>query len=383
MARKQNLPRGVSYSEKEKRYTGRFMVDGVRYTVHDTKLQKVQDKMDALRYEVKHGVYCKPQNETVSSWFEKWMDEYKSNTLKKGSIQTYQQAYRCYIEKELGRYKLSDVSAQAIQRLINNMYKKGYSKTRTNIAKVILTGMFDQAKKNKLIAINPAESITLPRFRKKRQDDVRVMTPEEQALFLQYAEQSLYYDYYVASLATGMRIGEVLALDWSDIDFLHDEIHVTGTLIYERGGTRYKDTPKTETSLRTIPLLPVLKTVLKARRKQQMELRQLLSNQWQSSPGRETAVFTYDDGGNFWDTAIRVNMKKIVAQINADGIEFEPITPKTFRHTFATRCAENGMPLQVLKTIMGHSSLAMTSDLYSHVLGDQKKEEMQKIANLF
>ena len=56
MARKQSLPRGVSYSEKEKRYTGRFMVDGVRYVVHDTKLSALMDKMDALRYEVNHGV---------------------------------------------------------------------------------------------------------------------------------------------------------------------------------------------------------------------------------------------------------------------------------------------------------------------------------------
>ena len=70
-------------------------------------------------------------------------------------------------------------------------------------------------------------------------------------------------------------------------------------------------------------------------------------------------------------------------KINSIGIEFEHIHPHTLRHTFATRCIENGMPPQVLKTILGHSSLSMTMDLYAHVLPNTKAEEMQKIAGLF
>ena len=69
--------------------------------------------------------------------------------------------------------------------------------------------------------------------------------------------------------------------------------------------------------------------------------------------------------------------------IRRDGKEFEPIHIHTLRHTFATRCIENGMQPQVLKTILGHSSLSMTMDLYSHVLPDTKVEEMKKIANCF
>lgn len=94
-------------------------------------------------------------------------------------------------------------------------------------------------------------------------------------------------------------------------------------------------------------------------------------------------MFTYPEGGALWDTAIRNDIQKIVKRINDAGIEFEAITPHTFRHTFATRCAEQGMPLQVLKTILGHSSLSMTADLYSHVMEDTKQKEMQKIINLF
>ena len=75
--------------------------------------------------------------------------------------------------------------------------------------------------------------------------------------------------------------------------------------------------------------------------------------------------------------------KGVIKKIRQDGKEFPDITPHVFRHTFATRAIEEGMPPQVLKTIMGHSSLAITMDLYSHVMEDTKQKEMLSIANAF
>ena len=80
---------------------------------------------------------------------------------------------------------------------------------------------------------------------------------------------------------------------------------------------------------------------------------------------------------------LQAEINRIVNHIRADGHDFPRITPHIFRHTFATRAIEAGMPPQVLKTILGHSSLAMTMDLYSHVLPDTKAAEMEKIAGAF
>ena len=80
---------------------------------------------------------------------------------------------------------------------------------------------------------------------------------------------------------------------------------------------------------------------------------------------------------------VQGEINRITDRIRCDGKEFPYITPHTFRHTFATRAIEAGMQPQVLKTILGHSSLAMTMDLYSHVLPDTKAQEMEKIANIF
>jgi len=79
---------------------------------------------------------------------------------------------------------------------------------------------------------------------------------------------------------------------------------------------------------------------------------------------------------------VRKDINRIVEQINQDGIKFAHVTPHTFRHTFATRGLEAGIPLKVMQTILGHSSLSMTADLYSHVLPDTKAEEMKKLQGI-
>lgn len=86
-------------------------------------------------------------------------------------------------------------------------------------------------------------------------------------------------------------------------------------------------------------------------------------------------VFALKDGNLVTRDRVTIEINKIVSAMKSDGLEIEHITCHCFRHTFATRCIEKGMPPQVLKTILGHSNLSMTMDLYSHVLPDTKMDE--------
>ena len=123
--------------------------------------------------------------------------------------------------------------------------------------------------------------------------------------------------------------------------------------------------------------------ILKEHRHEQLKKKMYLGSEWKPSEGLEELVFTTTFGRPLNMTSIQYYIRHIQEMIWKDGIEFPPIHMHTLRHTFATRCIENGMQPQVLKTILGHSSLAMTMDLYSHVLPDVKADEMQKIAGLF
>ncbi len=226
----------------------------------------------------------------------------------------------------------------------------------------------------------------MPRL-KKAKKEIRAMSVEEQGIFLAYAKESFYFNLYQVGLGTGMRSGELRALEWSDVDFKNKEIHVTGTLKFYKDKGYMKDSPKTSSSERTIPMLDKVYDVLKKQRKRQAEFRLALGEQWKTGDGLENLVFTtpYNRKGYgqpISHSALNTDLKRIVERINKDEIIFEKITPHTLRHTFATRGLENGIPPKVMQELLGHSSITMTLDIYSHVLPDTKAQEIQKIAYL-
>lgn len=373
------LPDGIT-QRADGRYMGRFQYGGERYAVYDTELREVKKKLTSLKYEVENGLFAKQDNITVSGWFDIWMKEYKEPTVKKGTAGVYKDNFRSYIQKPLGKKKLKDIRPEHIQKIYNDLNKKGYSRNTIELVSVVLSGMYKQALKNKIIIENPVPLATLPKVSEHKEP--RVMTVEEQRIFLEYAKDSYLNDLFILALATGMRSGELRGLQWQDVDSKNKIIHVKNTLVYVNKDYLL-DTPKTPTSRRDIPLIDNAVAILKRQKLKQAENRMLLGDKWKNKKGLENLVFTTMTGYPINRDMLKQDLNKVVAEIQKEHKDFKHITPHTFRHTFATRCIENGMSPQVLKTILGHSKLSMTMDLYSHVLPNTKATEIQRIANLF
>lgn len=373
------LPKGITY-RSDGRYMGRFVHQGEKFTFYNSNLKELTKEMQNKRYEVEHGLYSKESNLTMDSWFTTWMDEYKANSVKYGTLLIYRKTYTLYIEKPFGKRKLTDIRPEHIQKLLNEMNQK-YARETIKLVVVVLGGMYKQAYKNGIIQKNPVPLTTMPRETKKK--EIRVLDMKEQKLFLEAAESSPYYDLYRVALNTGMRAGELRALEWSDIDFRNKMIHVNGTLKYQKGEGYYKDLPKTKTSDRDIPMLDTVYTIFKEQKRQQSKRRLAVGEKWQPMTGLEKLVFTNEFGHPVSHDALNHDMKKIERCINEEGQEFNHITPHTLRHTFATRGLENGIPPKVMQEFLGHTSITMTLDIYSHVLPDTKASEIQKLANLF
>jgi len=373
------LPKGIR-QKVDGRYEGRFRYESQDYCVTDRSLIKCKKMFNDLKYEVEHGIFAKQENITVDRWFQTWIDEYKKPSVKKGTITVYEEHYQCYVMKGFGLKKLKDIRPEHIQKLYNDMHRAGYSRNTIELTAVVLSGMYKQAVKNKVIKENPVPFATLPRCEVAKER--RVMTVNEQKIFMEYVKKSYLVDICELALSTGMRSGELRGLRWKDIDFKNKLIHINNSLNFNNN-EYYLDTPKTTTSKRDIPMIESVYNLLKNRRKNQAERRMSLGELWKSREGLEDLVFTSEVGYPLNRDRYRIDLNAVIDSINLDGIIFDHITPHTFRHTFSTRCIENGMQPQVLKTILGHSKLAMTMDLYSHVLPNIKAEEMQKIANLF
>ncbi len=369
--RGRKLPKGIR--QRSDTFEGRFTYQGKSYTVHGKTITETQKNMTDLKYKLEHGVYVSKKQITLNDWFETWMEEYKKNRIKRGTYENYKKNFYGIIKRRfnLGNIQLTDIRGEHIQKLYNDLVKEGYALSTIKIVSAVLNGCMQQALRNGLIERNPVKLAELPRQTEKATR--QAMTREQQALFMEYAKESYLYNFYAVMLRTGMRNGEMRGLKYTDIDKKKNVIRVQRTLKYIEGEGYYEDTPKTRTSKRDIPLTAATLQLLEEQRKF-----------WGFKVEKmDRYLFCNELGEPLSRARVRAETDRIVKRIRAAGHDFPHITPHVFRHTFATRAIEAGMQPQVLKTILGHSSLAMTMDLYSHVLPETRAEEMEKIANVF
>lgn len=376
------LPKGIS-QRKDGLYMGRFQYEGDIYpTIYDKDLKALERKLNDLRYEVTHQMYMKNSKVTVGEWFDTWMQDYRGIRIKPGTQEVYRNTYNAHIKPALCKKRVTSIRMEQIQKIYNDMATKNYAEGTIKLVGVIMYGMFKQAEKSGLISKNPAAMATIP---KAKERGVRIaLTAEEQTQFQAYAKQySKYYGLFLLALCTGMRNGEVRGLSWRDIDFEKGVIHVTGTLKYVKGIGHYKGTPKTKTSKREIPMLGVCRELLEIQKQKQHEQKQLAGKWWQPLIGLEDLVFTSADGKPVSREKVTSELNKILHKLQADHISIPEFTFHALRHTFATRGLEQGVPLRIMQALLGHTTLAMTSDLYSHVLPTIKAREMEKMEAVF
>ena len=216
-----------------------------------------------------------------------------------------------------------------------------------------------------------------------RHHSVKVLSISEQNLFLKYAKGTIFYPIYEIALSTGMRSGELRGLQWNDIDFDKGIIHVTHSLLYFNHIGYCLGATKTENSVRDIPMLDNVKSILKELRVkrfsnyQQNDIITIRNSEFSN------LIFTNPNGTPINRNQFKIELNRVVTRIQKDYNDFPHVTPHMFRHTFATRGIERGIPPKVLQAIMGHKSLATTMEIYAHVLPDTKAEEMKKLRSLF
>ncbi len=173
-------------------------------------ITETQKKRRELKYKLEHGLYVERDKILVRDWFNTWMQEYKKNQVKIGTYINYQKYYDGLINKEIGSKKLNSIRGEHIQKMYNEWVKEGYSLSTIKIASAVLNGCFKQAERNGLIERNPVKLAVLPRIKDAEKN--RVMTREQQNLFMKYARESYLYNFFAVLLRTGMRSGELRAL---------------------------------------------------------------------------------------------------------------------------------------------------------------------------
>jgi len=247
-------------------------------------------------------------------------------------------------------------------------------KTIKNIH-VMLHEALEQALKNGLISRNPTEAVTLPKITKK---EMRVLTPNEQSRLLKLCNNENNGIFIILALSTGMRLGEILGLHWGDIDFINKSLTIKRTVNRLKNYNSDTDkktaliinSPKTENSIRIIPLNDTILKYLKSYQtfsKEKLFKLGIHTNQ-------KTFVFTNSIGNIGEPKTYQDTFNKLAKQANINNVHFHCL-----RHTFATRALEEGIPAKTVSEILGHASVNTTLDLYSHVLLDTKRKAIEKM----
>lgn len=376
---------GTGISQKangsyEARYVDRF---GNRKSITGKDLKTVKKKYNDAIYENAHELNIR-ENYTLDDWNKKWVDIYKVGEVRANTLIRYKDIYRKHISPFIGKMKLSSIAQIDIRKLLKDMKKNGYGFEARNATKILLVDMFNKAMIDDFARKNPAKGITIKRDEEK---EIRVLTVEEQVIFFDCCKGTFYDNFFVTAVSTGMRIGEIAALREEDIDFDKKEIHVRRTLVYAKyeddlQKTYHFEDPKTDTSVRTIPINKQCFSALKKQIMQKKVVQNKAPKSKLPDPQFRDLIFTTSFNTPINSQTIIDAIGKIVKEINMTRDileEMEMFSCHAFRHTFATRCFEAGIKPKTVQAYLGHATLQMTMDLYTTVLPQHLSDEMEKL----
>lgn len=319
---------------------------------------------------------------TVDEWYEQWMCVYKYEVRDSTRLH-YSIIYRKHISPALGRYPLVSVTTLTVKRLLNDMKTAGYSFEMRNKARIVLLDMFDKAIVDDFAVKNPVRGIKLKRD---EYYERRVLSCDEQVDFFDACKGTFYEELFTVAVLTGLRPGELFALRWQDVDLVGHKINVTRTLLYQKlegdsGKTFHIHPPKTESSNRVV-LFSDERCVLAL--KSQFSKKSNIALRGTSSPlpGLEDLLFVTKYNTPLNSVLYSAAIQRIVDLINENRCNlenFETFSGHCFRHTYATRCFEAGVAPKVVQKQLGHASLKMTMDLYTHLFEDKRISELEKL----
>lgn len=356
-------------------YLGTDQMTGKRVRTNITAATKKGVKIkarDAVNEFIANGctIKQKVQINTYDELVKIWWDSYK-NTVKPNTRQSMKGIVKLHLLTVFGDYKLNRINTPLIQTQVNkwaNFANKGVEGAFANYhllhnlnSRILQYGVAMQ-----VIQSNPARDVLVPRKQPKQKEKLKYLDNVQLKIFLAYLDtldQSEYqtlFDVtlYKTLLATGCRISELLALEWSDIDFENSLIKINKTL------NKYQETntPKSKTSVRDIDIDRATLLMLKQyKNRQQIEAWQLGKT--------ETVVFSVFVTKYAYACNLRKRLNKHFDNAGVTNVSFHG-----FRHTHASMMMNAGLPYKELQHRLGHSTLAMTMDTYSHLSNENAKK---------
>jgi integrase len=315
------------------------------------------------------GIFVESSRQTLDEHLDMWLKIIKSRVAEQ-TYNSYETLLRVHVRDRIGRIRLSEIKIHDVQKVYAEMQLAGLSARTVRYVHTVLSMAMKKAVELNYIVKNPCGFAELP---KQVKEETKAFSPEQASLFLQHAKKDKHGLVFEFALMTGMRPEEYLAIRWCDIDFTRQSVKVQRAIVWCKGGGFKFGEPKTKKSRRNIPLPKSIITQLKTHRKKQLEYRFELGQAYNNLD----LVFASDIGNPLhYRNITQRHYEKILE--NA-GLDKEGFVLYSLRHSCATLLLSAGENPKIVAERLGHTSVKMTLDTYSHVLPDMQKSASDKL----
>jgi integrase len=337
----------------------------IRKTVYGKTKAEVQEKLEKLKQDPTTGLPQDIEKLTVATYMTRWLEDTAKPTIEDTTYERYEQLIRLHIVPEIGHLRLNKLTPAHLQQLYARKLEEGLSPRSVQFIHAVLHRALKQAHRWDMVPQNAAAAVDRPKVPKKQ---MQFLTPEQVERFWQVAEQDRLYALYVLAATTGMRQGELLGLRWPDIDFTQATLSVQRTL-KNVGSSLVVGQPKSAAGRRSITLPEIAVQALRDHRKR-MLAEGLTASPW---------VFCDTEGGPIRkQNLVRRSFKPLLEEAELPDIRFHDL-----RHTAATLLLAKGVHPKVVQERLGHSSINLTLDTYSHVMPTLQRDAADKLDELF
>ena len=378
------------------RYMVRISIEGKRISRYAKTERQAYQILEKLTQDAAQGL-VRERQVTMKAWLKEWLELYIRSTVKQSTYLSYRGYIENHINPVLGEMQLSQIKQSDLQRFFHEKSQSGRvdrksgglsAKTLRNMYNM-LHAAFEQAilSEEQLLKKNPIIGVKLGRVQTK---EMRVLSETEQKQICtvvdrMYGEEQNYPLFGILfALNTGVRIGELLALKWIDVDMDKRTIKIRRTIQRlqkidavadgENSTELVIESPKTVTGIRTIPVFPKLWKDLM----EYQERQKAFSMKYIGCYDAKGFMFCNLLGNAYEPRTYADLFQRVLAQAGVSGVTFHIL-----RHTFATRAIEAGMDIKVLAAILGHAQASTTLNRYGHVLPDHKVTSMARMEKFY
>ena len=346
--------------------------DGKRKAFYGHTEAEVREKLIKALGEKQKGTLISKRVPTLKEFIPEWLDEVARPKLKASTHLRYSQLFNKHILPSLGKHNLVKLSPQHLQRFYNDKLAAGLAPRTVGHMHRALRVSLETALRWGYVQRNVCNLVAPPRVSRA---DYQVFTPEQARRFLESIQGDPLEAYYILALTTGMRSGEIRGLRWDDLDMEKGIVTVKRSIRRVDNKGWVESEPKTKKSWRVIPLIQPAMVALHNHRARQLEQRLQMGPLWEE----KNRVFCNSLGRPLEDQNIaQRSFKPLLRRAGLPDMRLHDL-----RHSAASMLLAFGVEMKTISEILGHSSLSITADLYTHVLSETTKEAVSRLNRLF